>query len=316
MRAFALESFETPAKVQELPIPPVGAGEVRVRVLAASINGFDAALASGMLKDLMEHRFPVTIGKDFAGVVEEVGEDVSNVAPGDEVFGIVPLQPPLHRGSFAGQVVVAAEPFLAKKPSRLSFTEAAGFGLAALAAQVCLDAAHPSRGDRVLIAGATGGVGAFAVQLAAARGARVIATGLGDDEAWLRELGAAETIDYGGDLPATVRERHPDGIEVLIDLVHRGDDFEGVSSLVQDGGRIVTTLGTADVEKLAARGIEATNVNAESSPAAFDRVVSAATKGELTVAVTQTFSLEDVSEGLQVLGSGKARGKLAVSMEG
>lgn len=316
MKAFALGSFEAPAKVQEMPIPSVGPGEVRVRVLAASINGFDAAVASGMLKDFMEHRFPVTIGKDFAGVVEEVGDGVSNVATGDEVFGIVPLQPPLHRGSFAEQLVVAAEPFLATKPSRLSFTEAAGFGLAALAAQVCLEAVQPSGGDRVLVAGATGGVGAFASQLAAARGARVIATGLADDEAWLRGLGAAETIDYSGDLPATVREQHPDGIEVLIDLVHRGDDFEEVSSLVKDGGRIATTLGTADVEKLRARGINATNVNAESSPAAFDQVVSAASKGELTVAVTQTFPLEDVAEGLELLGTGKARGKLVVSLEG
>jgi NADPH:quinone reductase len=211
MQAFALTSFDEPAGVSEVPVPQPGPGDVRVRVRAASINGFDVFVASGMAKDMMEHRLPVVIGKDFAGVVDAVGDGVTRFSPGDEVAGITPFDDVLHRGTFGDYVVVPADGFIGPKPADVDFERAAALGLAGLAALVSVDAIDPSDGDVVLVVGATGGVGAYTVQLAAARGATVIATGLPEDEAWLRELGADEVVDYTGDVVSAVRAGHPEG---------------------------------------------------------------------------------------------------------
>jgi len=163
MKAFALRSFEEPAGMHEVPVPDVGPGDVRVRVRAASINGFDVFVASGMAKDMMEHRFPVVVGKDFAGVVDGVGEGVTRFARGDEVVGIVPTEQFLWRGSFGEFVVVPADGFVEAKPANVDFASAAALGLAGLAALVTVDAIEPSEDDVVLV------VGAYAVQLAAPR---------------------------------------------------------------------------------------------------------------------------------------------------
>lgn len=317
MKAFALRSFEEPAGVHEVPVPDVGPGDVRVRVRAASINGFDVFVASGMARDMMEHRFPVVVGKDFAGVVDAVGEGVTRFAPGDEVVGIVPTEQFLSGGSFGEYVVVPAEGFVGTRPANIDVASAAALGLAGLAALVSVNAIEPSDGDVVLVVGATGGVGAYAVQLAARRGATVIATGLPQDEAWLRELGASEVVDYTGDVAAWVRDHHPEGIDALIDLVNRDRDaLANVAELVKDGGRLATTMGSADVEGFASRDVEASNVFAQSEPANFARLLQVAGEGTLAVPVTRTFSLHDLHEGLELLGTGQARGKYVVTVEG
>jgi NADPH:quinone reductase-like Zn-dependent oxidoreductase len=317
MKAFALKSFEEPAAVHDVPVPDVGPGDLRVRVRAASINGFDVAVASGMAKGMMEHRFPVVVGKDFAGVVDAVGEGVTRFGPGDEVVGIVPTEQFLWRGSFGEYVVVPADGFVGAKPANVDFASAAGLGLAGLAALVSVDAIDPSKGDVVLVVGATGGVGAYAVQLASGRGATVIATGLPQDEAWLRELGASEVVDYTGDVAAWVGEHHPDGIDALIDFVNRdAGALTNLAEVVKDGGRLATTMGTADVEGLGARNVTATNVVAQSDPAQFVRLLQIAGEGALTVPVTRTFSLHDLHEGLELLGAGQARGKYVVTLGG
>jgi NADPH:quinone reductase-like Zn-dependent oxidoreductase len=316
MKAFALRSFEEPAGVLEIPVPDVGPGDVRIRVRAASINGFDVFVASGMAKDMMEHRFPVVVGKDFAGVVDSVGEGATRFSPGDEVVGIVPTEQLLWRGSFGEYVVIPVDGFVEGKPANLDFAQAAALGLAGLAALVSVDAIDPSAGDVVLVVGATGGVGAYAVQLAARRGATVIATGLPQDEPWLREIGATEVVDYSGDVAALVRDRHPDGIDALIDLVNRdGGALANLADLVKDDGRLATTMGSADEEGLASRGVQATNVFAQSDPAHFARLIQIAGEGAFTVPVTRTFSLHDLHEGLELLGAGLARGKYVVALE-
>lgn len=169
MRALIVHSVPTAPTVAETPVPRPEAGELLVKVEASSVNGFDAATAAGYLQGMMEHRFPLVLGKDFAGTVEAVGEDVTGFAAGDAVFGVV-AKPFLGTGSLAEYVTVPAGYGVARIPAGVSVSDAGALGLAGAAAVDSLDAVDPKAGETVLIAGATGGVGAIAVQYAAARG--------------------------------------------------------------------------------------------------------------------------------------------------
>ncbi|MGH3034601.1 MAG: NADP-dependent oxidoreductase [Gaiellaceae bacterium] len=312
MRAITLESFEDAPGLREVPKPEIAADEVLVRVHASSVNGFDGAVATLMAKEYYEYEFPVTLGADLAGVIEQIGPEVSRYSVGDEVFGFI-FRPSLHHGSWADYVSVPESWFIAPKPKSLGFLEAGALPLAGVSALLAVEAVSPSEGDRVLVVGATGGVGGYAVQLAAARGATVIATTRPDDEARLRELGAAETIDFTRHDVAAVRERYPDGVQGLIDLVNFADGFAAVAELVAPGGHAASTLGAANVEELSARNITAANIMTSPDPALLARLAQHADAGRLRVTIDSTFPLEEALDGLTAFGRGK-RGKLAVSV--
>ena len=210
--------------------------------------------------------------------------------------------------------MVPAEGFVQPKPANLTFEQAASVGLAATTALVAVEAVAPSEGDAVLIAGATGGVGSYAVQLASARGATVIATVLPKDEDWIRGLGAAEVADYSGDVAAAVRGSHPGGVDALIVAVPLGDGFGPTADLVRDGGAIASTVGGADAEAFAGRKIRATDVDGQSDPAAFARVLRMAAEGALQVPMTRTFTFDELPEALGLVGERRTRGKFAVTI--
>jgi NADPH:quinone reductase-like Zn-dependent oxidoreductase len=314
VKAFVLPDEGSPATFQDIPVPEPGPGEIRVAVKASSVNGFDVFVASGMAKGMMEHHYPVVVGKDYAGVVDAVGDGVERFAVGDEVAGIAPPEPHLGRGAYAEYVVVPAEGYVEPKPATLTFEQAASVGLAALTALVAVEAAGASDGRVVLVAGATGGVGVYAVQIAAARGATVIATGRSDDEAWVRSLGADEYVDYTADVMAQVRASHPDGIDTLIDAVNRGDAHGSLADLVRGGGHVVSTTGSADTDGLNVRGIGGTNVYAQSDPAQFARVVRMAADGDVQVPIRQTFPFDELPQALGLVGSRSSRGKFAITI--
>jgi NADPH:quinone reductase len=314
MRAFVLPDKDSQATMQEVPAPEAGPGEVLIRVRASSVNGWDVFVASGMARESMEHRYPVILGKDFAGVIEAVGDGVTALSVGEEVTGIMPPDPFLARGSYAEFVAVPGEGFIERKPSNLDFEHAASVGLAALTALVSVHAIDPSEGGVVLISGATGGVGAYAVQLAAARGATVIATALPEDEEWIRRLGASEVVDYSADVAAAVRKVRPEGVDSMIAAVHLGDDFDSVAGLVKDEGRIATTVGGADADTLGQRGIDVTDVFGQSDPGPFARVIAMAADGSLMVPIRQTFGFDELPEALGLVGTRRSRGKFAVTI--
>jgi NADPH:quinone reductase-like Zn-dependent oxidoreductase len=316
MKAYALTAADKPAALVDLPDPELPADGVLIRVRAASVNGIDLFEANGYLVPMIPHDFPVVVGRDAAGVVEAVGSGRTDVAVGDEVIAFVPAMPPLHVGTWAEILAAGPQVVLTPKPTGLSFEAAAAIPLAGATALDSVDAAAVSAGDTVLIIGATGGVGSIAVQLAAARGVTVIGTARdGDDAAFVRSLGATETIDYSAvDVAAAVAARFPGGVDVLLDFINRGEAFGPMASLVHDGGRIATTMGAADADVLAARGVAATNVMGSPTPEKVADLAARAAAGTLRIEVQQAFVLGDAASALGAFAAG-TRGKLVLTFE-
>ena len=185
MRAFTLDSLESqPALRRDLPEPSPAGNEIVVGVHASSVNPVDVFIGMGALAEMFEHEFPVVLGRDFAGIVEQVGGEVSRYRVGDEVFGFVShANPTVHAGSWADLIVLPEDNFVAAKPAGVDATAAGASPVAALSAIAAFDALAPAAGEDVLVIGATGGVGSFFVQLAASVGANVIAPALPEDEA-------------------------------------------------------------------------------------------------------------------------------------
>jgi len=307
MKAIAIDDFGAPPSLHDLPIPEPGEGEVLVRVRASSVNGFDVAVAGGHLKGMIEHHFPVVLGKDFAGTVEAAGSGVRSLRPGDVVFGVV-INAALGDGAF-GEYVTAPEAYTARVPAGLDLAVAGALGLAGTAALAAVDAVAPLPGETVLISGATGGVGGFAEQLAAARGAYVVATARpGEDDAYLRDLGAHHTVDFTGDVPAAVAALRSGGIHAVVHLA--GDGLE-LADLLVPGGRIASTLGLSG-DQLNGRAVQATPVLALPASRTLGRLAADALYGQLTVPVQRTYPLADVPRALADFAAG-TRGKLAIS---
>jgi NADPH:quinone reductase-like Zn-dependent oxidoreductase len=176
-----------------------------------------------------------------------------------------------------------------------------------------VEAIDPQAGQSVLIVGATGGVGVFAVQLAAARGAEVIATARPGADRWIRQLGAAETIDYtAGGIAEQVRKTHPDGIDALLDLTRDQTRFTEYAGLVRDGGTAVSATLTATPELLASERITVINFMMQDKPGLLARITAEAASGKITVPVQRTITLDEVPKALARMMAGGARGKTTV----
>ena len=314
MRAIAKEDFGEPIALVDLPAPGIGAGEVLIRVQAAGVNPFDWKVADGALKDEMEHRFPLIPGFDAAGVVERVGANVTELAQGDDVYGYL-LKPVVGGGTYAEYVSAPAN-IVAKKPETVGFAEAAAIPTPGLTAMDLVDAVGPGEGETVLVVGATGGVGSYAVQLAARRGAHVIATARRANEAFVRKLGAAETLDHTReDLVGSVLVAHPDGIEAIIDVVSAPDLLSRMARLLKKGGRLASSVYAADTESLAERGIDATNVGMQPDARRLDELSWRVDAGAISVSLEHTFPLERAPEALEESRTGHVRGKIVLLVE-
>jgi NADPH:quinone reductase-like Zn-dependent oxidoreductase len=310
MKAVVLSGFDRAPELTELEVPQPGLGELRVGVRAASVNGFDLSVANGRLKGMMEHRFPVVLGKDFAGIVDAVGEGVDGYAVGDRVFGVV-IKDVLGDGSFAEYVTVPVAAGVAKLPDQIGFTEAGALGLAGTAAFDSVDAAAIGAGSTALIAGATGGVGYQALQLAARAGAKVIATAHPGEEAEeLCQLGAAHSVDYTGDLAAQVLALHPDGVDAVL---HFAGDPAVLASVVRPGGVLVSTTAL-DRGQVPGQGIRVVPVYAKPTTATLERLARNHAEGHTRLTVQRVYDLEHTPDALEHFAAGTF-GKLVISID-
>jgi NADPH2:quinone reductase len=309
MRAVVLTDFGATAGPTDVATPEPGAGEVRVRVHASSINGFDVAVANSYLNGMMEHRFPVVVGKDFAGTVDALGPDVTGYAIGDRVFGVV-TKPYLGDGSFAEYVTVATAVGIAKLPASIEFADGGVLGLAGVAAITAVDKADIQPGEVVLIAGATGGVGNQALQLAVKAGATVIATAATEAEKQLvTDLGASETVDYNGPFATDVRANHPDGVDIVL---HFAGDAGAALAAVRNGGRFVSTL-VMSPEQLPTPDATVLGVYANPDEATLNRSANNHAEGVTRVHIQRTYSLDEVPDALAAFAAGTL-GKLAITI--
>jgi NADPH:quinone reductase len=305
VRAFTLDEFGSPPRFRDdLEEPGAEGDAVLVRVHASSVNPADAAIAAGMLKGMAEYEFPVTLGRDFAGVVEEVGSRVSRYEPGDVVFGfLMHANPTVRDGSWA-DLLAAPESSVARKPENVDFAAAGAAPLAGITAVAALDALEVSDRAMVLVIGASGGVGSFFVQLAAAAGATIIAPALPEDREYLLGLGAGEIIDRDADVAAQVRERYPGGVDALLDLV----SFTPDDSLLKPGGRLASPLGAAG------EGPGRFNLMALPTTSNLERVAQLLDTGALRVPIQRSYPLEQAGTALEDLATKHTQGKLAITL--
>jgi NADPH:quinone reductase-like Zn-dependent oxidoreductase len=305
MRAFALDSVDTPPQLRDdIPEPSPADGELLVRVHASSVNPVDAFIAAGYLEQYAEYEFPVTLGRDFAGVVEQTGGGVSTYIIGDEVYGFLPSNDPaVHDGSWADLITVPTDDQVAAKPRSLDMAHAGAAALAGITALAAFDALAPTHGETVLVVGAAGGVGSFFVQLAADAGASVIAPGFPEDEDYLLGLGVNEILDRDDDLEATVRERFADGVDAILDVVSDASQ----ESLLKEGGRLASSRGTAG------EGPRRFNLMAQPTPENLQRLAKLLEEGVLRVYIQASYDLARAGEALAALGN-HTRGKVALSI--
>jgi len=298
MRAYALSEAGAAPAFCDVEVPEPEPGEARVRVVAASVNGFDLAVAAGYMTGFLEHFYPVVLGREFAGVVDLVADDVTSVARGDRVFGVV-SKPQLHEGAFAEYTTVVVEDCVVIVPDALAMTEAAGLAHTGSTALTILEALGDLAGKTVLVVGATGGVGTLLVQLATSAGASVIATGrTGEGRALLTELGAAHAVDYTGGLTAPVVAIAPHGVDAA---VHLNGDPDEIAPLIRPGGRFVSPV-LYSPEQFDKPDLEFVPVAGYPTGAGLQRLADLAASGALRVIVGREFAWVDIPSAFAAFG--------------
>lgn len=290
-------------ELRDLDTPRVGPGEVLVRVKAASVNPVDWKVMSGGLDPFMMTVFPAVPGWDVAGVVEAVGLDTPEFRVGDEIMAYA-RKDVVAGGTFAELVSVPVRT-AARKPASMTFEEAASLPLAGLTAYQTLTRLNFYANDTLLVHGAAGGVGSYAVQIAKHIGARVIGTASERNHEYVRGLGADDVVEYGDGLVERVRAIAPDGVTVSADYV--GDVEEQTMQLLTPAGRHVSVADPS----VALNG----GLYAWVRPSAEDlaKLAQLVDDGALRVDIAATYPLERLSDAFAQSREGHTRGKIVVT---
>ncbi len=302
MKAIRVNEWGKPVELEDIPQPIPADDEVLVRVRAASINPFDIAVAAGYVSFMASA--PLTLGTDVAGEVVEVGKNVTNFKPGDEVFGAVVL----HSGTFAEYTTPKASE-LALKPKSLDFVYTSAIPLAATAAwQTLFDVAQLQSGERLLIQGAAGSVGMYALQFAKSAGVYVYGTDIPERADLVNQLGLDRYIN-----PAQERvEDAVKDVDVVLDLVG-GPHVQESYNVLKRGGRYVSTLAMQMPQEEPERlGIKSYGFGAQPSSEIMAKFADMVDSGKLKVFVNRTFPLAEAAEAMDFRGKTTIPGKVVL----
>jgi NADPH:quinone reductase-like Zn-dependent oxidoreductase len=312
MRAFAVRRFGEPASVYNLPVPAAD-GAFLIHVRFAGVNPLDNNLLGRLTA---ASSYPFVVGVDFAGVAEQVPAGDHGLRAGDRVFGMARTH-----GSYAEYTAVAAaapmEP-VARVPDGVPDDQAAALPVPAVTALRTIDLLEVAAGQHVVVMGATGGVGGYAVQMARSRGAHVLATVRGD-AAEARRLGAEEVYDsQATDVIGALRAAHPGGVDAVLDLVSGPDAIRRDAEVIRPGGRLVSTVFAADEGWFAQQRITAYNhassANPLISPQGLATVAQMLADGTITARIRNTAALDDAGQVLDELRRGGLHGKAVIRL--
>jgi len=315
MKAAIINEFGGRDKIQivDLPIPEPNDGEVLVKIKAAGINPVDFKIREGYLKERMPCQFPIILGWDFAGVVEKNGFGAHRFKAGDEVFAYA-RRSKIQFGTYS-EYITLPESFITYKPKSISFEEAAAVPLAALTAyQSIVQKGGLRPNENVLIIGATGGVGSFAVQIAGILGANVVAVSSGVNKMYALGLGAKYFIDYSkGDVTTQIEENFPDKFDLVFDCT--GKEYQlSAYQYLKPGGRLVSILNQANPALVDRFQVQFHYVFVEPNVLQLNQLAEWIDAKKLKVHIEEIFSLENVKRAHEKIESQHTRGKLILSI--
>src|SRR5262249_51411375 len=308
MKAVVIHQYGGPQvlKYEDLPRPQPKDDQLLIRVIAAGVNPVDGMIRSGMFDKEGNRAFPIILGGDIAGVVEKIGSKIAKVKAGDPVFAYVSLD---NNGGYA-QYALTTERETAPKPKSITYVQAAAVPIVALTAwQALMDSAQLSPGQTVLIHGGSGGVGSFAIQIAKARGAKVIATASTANQDLLKELGADVAIDY-------TKQKFEDvakDVDVVLDSVGK-DTLARSYGVLRKGGFIVSIVARPDQTELDKHGIHGAALSVDPNSEELADIGKLIDQGKIKVIVSQTFPLSEAKAAQEQVATGHTRGKIVLKV--
>ena len=306
MKAIVLHEYGGPEvlKYEDAPRPEPKENEVLVRVMAAGVNPVDAMIRSGKYANFFGTNLPLIPGYDIAGVVEKIGTKIAQLKVGDAVYAY-----PMWGGGYA-EYAVATDGEAALKPKTISFVEAAGVPLAALTAwQALIDVAKIDKGQTVLIHGGSGGVGSFAIQIAKARGAKVIATASTSNQDLLRQLGADVAIDY-------TKQKFEDvakDVDVVLDSVGK-DTLARSYGVVKKGGFIASLVAKPDQAELDKYGIRGAPISVKPNASELAEITKLIDEKNIKPIVSQVLPLTEAVKAQEQTATHHTRGKIVLKI--
>jgi NADPH:quinone reductase-like Zn-dependent oxidoreductase len=292
---------------EDAPLPEPAAGEVRIKVRAAAVNPIDWKIRKGFTEQGLPHALPLTLGWDVAGDIDAVGAGVTDFAVGDPVYALGDL---VHNGAYAEYTILPASA-VAPKPKSIDYTTAASVPMTAETARLAIyETGQVQAGQRVLVHGAAGGVGAFAVQLAKIRGAYVIGTASGADADYLRELGVDEVIDYKTQQFETIAK----DVDVVLDTLG-GKTQELSWQVLRAGGIIVSTVQPPTVPTGAKAGVRGTAISVKPSGESLRSITALFDAGQLRSLVLQVLPLSEARHAHELVEKGLGKpGKVVLEV--
>ncbi len=308
MKAVVIHEYGGPEvlKYEDVPQPEPKQDQLRIHVIAAGVNPVDGMIRSGMFDKEGHRAFPVILGGDISGVVERVGSNITKFKSGDPVFAYVSLD---NSGGYA-QYAVVTEREAAPKPKSLTYVEAAAVPIVALTAwQALIDTAKLKAGQTVLIHGGSGGVGSFAIQIAKAHGAKVIATASTANQELLKQLGADVAIDYTKQNFENVAK----DVDVVLDSIGK-DTLARSYGVMKKGGIIVSLVARPDPAELEKHGIRGEALSVDPNSDELSEIGKLIDEKKINVIVSQTFPLSEARKAQEQVATGHTRGKIVLKV--